>query len=323
MHARRVGLIDLPNSRSLHTRPTPRGGGIAIVAATLVGLLALPTLGVTLRWPLWDALIVGGSAIAAVSLADDVRGVAVPARLTVHLLAGALAVTLIGPIEQVGLPGFGVLRFGPLSPVLSVVWVAGLTNAFNFMDGIDGLAAGQATVAAGAWALVGAATGRADAFAVGLVLAGAAGGFLFHNWSPARLFMGDIGSAFLGYAFAVLSLDSGRTASVMPVVAVLLVWPFVFDPVLTLIRRAARGENLFAAHRSHLYQRLVAAGWGHRRVCVSYLWLGLLASVSGILLACHVPWTGSAVLIGMPLSVFMTWALVLRRERVSRVGGAE
>lgn len=319
LHAHRLGLIDVPNVRSLHTRPTPRAGGLGIVVATVIGGLLLPLAGVSIATPVWAALLLGGTLIAVVSLVDDIRGVPAPARLLLHLLTGCLAVALVDPVQAIGLPGLVVISLGPAAWILSVVWIAGLTNAFNFMDGIDGLAAGQAMVTACGGAVLGWAIGRPDVLAFGLVVAAAASGFVLHNWSPARVFMGDVGSAFLGYVLAVLMLLGGGDAPILAVAGVLLVWPFVFDPVFTLIRRAVRRENVLAAHRSHLYQRLVASGWGHQGVALGYLALASVTGTVAVLLAYRVAWAEPVALVGAPLSVLATWGLVRWREQSSRL----
>jgi UDP-N-acetylmuramyl pentapeptide phosphotransferase/UDP-N-acetylglucosamine-1-phosphate transferase len=319
IYAARFGLVDRPSWRSEHIHPVATGGGVGIVIAVLVGLLLLGAAGIPASPTTWWVILAGGLAVAAVSLADDVRTVSPSIRLVVHALAAAMAVTLLGPVELIELPGLGTLQLGSAAWIVSVVWVTGLTNAFNFMDGLDGLAAGQATLAAAGWALMGWSVGRLDIFALGIVVAAAAFGFLLHNWSPARLFMGDVGSAFLGYVLGVASILGGRHAPVMAVAGVLLVWPFVFDPVLTLIRRAIRRENVLLSHRSHLYQRLAASGLGHERVTLGYLALAALAGGVAVLLVRDVRWAGPSAIVGAPASALLVWTLVLRREQAPSV----
>jgi UDP-N-acetylmuramyl pentapeptide phosphotransferase/UDP-N-acetylglucosamine-1-phosphate transferase len=154
---------------------------------------------------------------------------------------------------------------------LTLLWIVGLTNAFNFMDGSDGIAGITAAAVAAGIATAAAACGAGPVAVIAAAFAGASLGFLTSNWQPARIFMGDVGSAFCGFLLAVLPLAVRADAvpEVLPVAALAL-WPFIFDTSLTLLRRLRAGENIFQAHRSHLYQRLVIAGWSHRDVASLY-----------------------------------------------------
>jgi UDP-N-acetylmuramyl pentapeptide phosphotransferase/UDP-N-acetylglucosamine-1-phosphate transferase len=195
--------------------------------------------------------------------------------------------------------------------------VIGLTNAYNFMDGIDGIAAGQALIAAVGWSLLAWATQSMTVFPFAVVLGGSALGFLVHNWSPASVFMGDVGSAFLGYTFAALPLlaRSPRTSAAndpLPLLALLFVWPFVFDSFFTFLRRLSRREHIFSPHRSHLYQRLVLAGYSHATTSLLYL------SLAGVGVAIGLAWVLSGVtfpLLAIPFLALSLWAFTVRVER--------
>jgi UDP-N-acetylmuramyl pentapeptide phosphotransferase/UDP-N-acetylglucosamine-1-phosphate transferase len=277
-----LGVVDRPNSRSSHTKVTPRGGGLAIVAvavlAAAVAAVLYPSAAVRLA-----ALVIPAVAIAAVSWIDDIRTLQNRVRFSVHLAAAVAAVVVLGPVRAVDLGSFGSLELGAAGWPLTILWIVGLTNAFNFMDGIDGIAGITAAAAGGglaaaAWLLGGPAVG-----AVALAFAGAALGFLSQNWPPARIFMGDVGSAFCGFVIAVLPLamPPADVPRIVPV-AVLAMWPFIFDTLFTLVRRLRRGENIFQAHRSHLYQRLVIAGWSHRATSSLYGALAAMAAAIAI-----------------------------------------
>jgi len=276
--ALRRGLLDVPNARSSHERPTPRLGGLGIVAAVAVSIA------VARAWPGLDvrpaAILVGlGLVVALVSLADDLRGLPALVRLAVHLAAGSAAVAALGPLDVIadlGLTAPDVARH--IDSVLTVLWIAGFMNAFNFMDGIDGIAGGQGLVAGAATAAIGWLLGVPSAAVLGLALAAACLGFLPHNWSPATIFMGDVGSAFLGFLIATAPMVAPATAQppVGLLAFALVAWPFLFDAMLTFVRRAARGENVMAAHKTHLYQRLTQAGWSHGRVA------GLYTALAGV-----------------------------------------
>lgn len=246
---RRGAVLDIPNERSSHTTPTPRGGGIGIVVMTIGGMLVL-------QQP--RVLIVCGVIIAAVSWLDDLRGVPTLIRFAVHL-GVAIATVMLVPLHH-----------GLLVSVLAVIWIAGLTNAYNFMDGIDGIAGLQAVIAGLGWVLLAKLAGIAPAATIGLLIAGSSLGFLVQNWQPAKIFMGDVGAAFLGYEFAALAVLAAQRGWSAGAAGVLLVWPFVFDTGFTLLRRALRGERFWSAHRSHLYQRLNQSGWSHARVTLLY-----------------------------------------------------
>jgi UDP-N-acetylmuramyl pentapeptide phosphotransferase/UDP-N-acetylglucosamine-1-phosphate transferase len=171
--------------------------------------------------------------------------------------------------------------------IVAVLWVVGLTNAYNFMDGIDGISGAQAIVAGVAFALAAAKGGLTGTAVCAIAIAAANAGFLIHNWSPARVFMGDVGSAFLGFSFAVMALEIAAWSPSAAFAAALSLWPFILDTSLTFLRRAFRGENVFQSHRSHLYQRLVIAGWSHARVTVLYALTAALAAAAGLAWVLH------------------------------------
>jgi len=264
------GIIDAPNARSSHTRSTPRGGGLSIV------IVIVAVAGVIGGMRPEELLRIGGAivpalAIAAVSWLDDVQSLRNRTRFAVHLAAAVAAVAVLGPVTRIDLGSLGILRFGPLAWPLTLLWIVGLTNAFNFMDGSDGIAGITAAAVAAGIAAAAAVCGAGPVAVIAAAFAGASLGFLTSNWQPARIFMGDVGSAFCGFLLAVLPLAVRADAvpEVLPVAALAL-WPFIFDTSLTLLRRLRAGENIFQAHRSHLYQRLLIAGWSHRAVASLY-----------------------------------------------------
>ena len=309
-------ILDHPEERSSHAVPTPTGGGLAIVAVTVLGLGAVAVAGGMAAGAALVWAVVGSLLVAAVSFLDDLRPLPAGLRLAVHLAAAAPLAAACGGLVLVAIPGDGAIRLGWVGAIAAVIWVAGLTNATNFMDGIDGIAGGQAFVAGLGWALL--APGP-EVRVAGLLIAAASAGFLFHNWQPARLFMGDVGSTFLGYWLAALPLLAARSDGRWLGVGLLLVWPFVFDTAFTVLRRLRRGENVFAAHRSHLYQRLVIAGWPHRSVSRLYI------ALAGLGLASAAAWRGEIVpawLVAAAIGAAAAglWALVVTRERFSSPG---
>lgn len=262
----RCGVIDRPNARSSHARPTIRGGGIAILAALgLAGIKLVLDQGGGVS----TVLLLGALVLAVVSFLDDLRSVPPLLRFGCHAaVAVAVLVALLGPSASFGAGWgypWGLSQW--LGLVVLFLWLTGYTNAFNFMDGINGIAAGQAVITGiGMALLAGTETGRWDSAPVlfSLALAGAAAGFLPHNFPRARMFMGDVGSAPLGFLLAALVCwlglaDHGR----LLIPLALLHANFVLDTGITLVRRVWRGECWYAAHREHFYQRLVASGKSH------------------------------------------------------------
>lgn len=308
----RENLLDVPNERSSHSMPTPKGGGAAIVVVTLGGLSAL-SLVFSFEFPL--RYVIGALLISAVSLLDDLITLPSLPRLGVHTVAALLLVPASEGAMWVALPGVGQVEAGWLGVVLAIVWVVGLTNAYNFMDGIDGIAGGQALVAGLLWAWLGRLTGQPMVTALGFLCAASAAGFLVHNWPPAKIFMGDVGSAFLGYTFAALAVMGTQPDPRLAVCGLAAVWLYAFDTSFTFLRRLSRRENVFAAHRSHLYQRLVIAGRSHRFVTLLYSLLAALGSLFAVWWTLS-PETGALPLVGFAaVSSTGLWAFVRREER--------
>lgn len=256
-------VLDFPNERSLHTQPTPRTGGLAILAAVYV------VSGVTaFNWsmPLYMAAVAaGGVAIAAISLMDDHSGVSPIWRMLVHLGA-AISLLLAGlGLTGVSLPGMHLELPHVIGMPLSVLFVVWMVNLYNFMDGMDGLAGGMAAIGFASFAVFGVLAGDMLFVAINLIIAAAASGFLMLNYPPARIFMGDVGSSLLGFLAAALALW-GERDGIVPLWAGLLIFsPFIVDASVTLLRRAHRGEKVWQAHKRHYYQRLVQLGWGHKK----------------------------------------------------------
>lgn len=262
-------ILDHPNERSSHAVPTPRGGGLAIAAACLGGIAAATAAGVVPAGAA-AALLGGGVLVAGIGWVDDHRHVPAPVRAAVHLTAAAWAVHWLGGLPALRL-GTVTLELGWAGALLAAVGIVWCVNLFNFMDGIDGIAGGEALsvgLAGGALLLWQGAHGLA---AAAWLVAAAGGGFLVWNWAPARIFMGDVGSGLLGYLFAVLALASERAEAVPLLAWLLLGGVFIFDATATLVRRMGRGERWHQAHRSHAYQRLVRGGWSHARTAGAVL----------------------------------------------------
>ena len=266
-HALRHAILDIPNVRSSHAAPTPRGGGLAIVAA-FVGALAGLMSAALLPFNIAGVLIVGGGAIALTGYLDDRRALPSSIRFCVHVIAATIAVIFVGGITEQTLRHLGLQGHwaGSLLGLVALTW---FTNLFNFMDGIDGIAGSEAVFMAAAGALLNwRFGGDAGLTAAMLMLAAAALGFLIWNWPPARIFMGDVGSGFLGFSLGVLGLAASRHSAVPLEAWAILGGVFFVDATVTLLRRALRGDRWFEAHRLHAYQILAGRWRAHWPVTV-------------------------------------------------------
>lgn len=269
------GILDSPNERSSHTRVTPRGGGMAIVTISISGMLLLYWRHL-LDAPLAIGLVAGGLPVAAIGFVDDRRSVSAGLRLLVHLASAGLAVWALGglPPLQYGTVLMDLGAAGDLLAVAAIVWAI---NLFNFMDGIDGIAASEAVFIGGVSSAL--ALGVFDMpgiAAAGAVFAASCLGFLLLNWPPARVFMGDVGSGYLGFILAVLALGATRESAVLLPIWLILGGIFIVDATLTLCRRLVRRERFYEAHRSHAYQWLVRRWNSHLAVTMTCIALNML-----------------------------------------------
>jgi UDP-GlcNAc:undecaprenyl-phosphate/decaprenyl-phosphate GlcNAc-1-phosphate transferase len=281
--------LDEPNERSLHERPVPRTGGIAV----LLGAGTAFAFGAAPFW-LIGALALG---LAAVSFVDDLHRLPTSVRLGVHLAAaGAVVWYLLTPMHAVQIALL----------ILAVAWI---TDLYNFMDGADGLAGGMATIGFTAYAIAAHAAGDAALAALCTALAAAAAAFLLHNHHPARIFLGDVGSIPLGFLAAALGLAGWRNDLWQLWFPVLVFGPFIADATITLVRRLVRSERVWQAHRSHYYQRMVLMGLGHRRTA----WVGyvLMAACAGAALMGRnqAPWVQALAFFGAStvLGILAVW----------------
>ncbi len=307
--AARRALVDRPNERSLHTLPVPRLGGVGIaiaVWAVMLAVIALSPGPVAKDVLVWLAASI---VTAATGLVDDLRPVSAGVRMAIQCVI-ALGFTLaIGAPAQIVL-AHGVALSLPVwaTTAVWVVWIVGVLNIYNFMDGMDGLAGAQAIGAGLAVAVALAAHGDTDLALLAGLLAAASAGFFVHNVGPARIFMGDAGSTMIGFTFAALALAAHARPDPLPLPVVpLALAPFLLDGTFTLLRRASRGEAVWKAHRTHLYQRAVTSGLNHREVLGPYTaWIGA-AAIAAVLGARAGGWAmlglGGAMLAGL-LAIF-------------------
>lgn len=311
--ASRFHLLDLPNERSLHSRPTPRSGGVAIFAAlgAAIGFWGLGTEPVSAIY----GLGAGAMFVAVLSFLDDRKGLTVSLRLPGHLLAASLPVIGGLHLSEFSLPGLVWDWPDWLGMLLSLLFLVWMINLYNFMDGMDGFAAGMSISGFGTLALLGYLADNPVFLTLNLVIVSAAAGFLLFNFPPARIFMGDTGSSLLGLLAGGLSLY-GAHDGVFPFwVALLIFSPFIADATVTLLSRLARGDRVWQAHKSHYYQRLVQLGWGHRKT-VLYEYVLMLACGLSALLAQNLNSQGQiALILFWCLAYFLLMIGVHRLER--------
>jgi UDP-N-acetylmuramyl pentapeptide phosphotransferase/UDP-N-acetylglucosamine-1-phosphate transferase len=293
--------LDEPNARSLHERPVPRTGGIAV----LLGAAIAFALGAA---PLWLPAALA-LALAAVSLLDDLRRLPTVVRFAVHVAAAGIVVWyLLSPMH-------------PVESALLLAAVAWITNLYNFMDGSDGLAGGMATIGFAAYALAAWLAGEVPLAVLCVALSAASAAFLVHNLHPARIFLGDVGSIPLGFLAGALGLAGWRSDAWPLWFPVLVFGPFIADATVTLLRRLVRGEQVWKAHREHYYQRMILMGLGHR--CTAFLGYTVMCVCAGAALLGRnqVLWlqataflAASALLAALAVWVDLRWARFARRS---------
>ena len=283
-------VLDIPNGRSSHTKPTPTIGGVAIVFTFFFSMLILY---------FWDhqtmitekyflGFTFSSLLIAGMSLYDDLKKKAFYIRLATHALGAIVVISFGIIINQINFPPY--LSFftdnslGATSYVITFWWIVGMTNAYNFMDGINGMAGGNAIIAALFFCFISFNQGSNFTYIVSYTIAAGVLGFLIFNFPRGKIFMGDVGSTFLGFTFATISIiaslyDNAHTSLL---IIPLLFFHFIYDTFFTFMRRLFRGENVFQAHRTHLYQLFNQLGYKHFIVTVFYYLIAIMQGFAAI-----------------------------------------
>jgi len=267
---KRFKIMDIPNSRSSHEVPIPKSGGIVIVITFLIGVLAIYLFGdaTLIRDKYFFGFLISSLLISGISLYDDITKKPFFIKLISHIIAAAIVMAFGIVIREIALPWIGTVRLGITGYFLTFLWVVGLTNAYNFMDGLNGIAAGPAVINGLFFCMLSYSQGSIFVYIICYTIIAGALGFLVFNFPRPKLFMGDVGSAFLGFVFSTLGIigalyDHSHTSLfVMP----LLMFNYIYDTSFTYIRRLLRNENIFEAHRTHLYQLFNQLGHSHVRV---------------------------------------------------------
>src|SRR5690625_1626532 len=278
-------ITDIPTERSSHTVTTPGGGGVGLAVTTRALLCSFLMFrqSQSADGSGW-MLIIARMISSVLGLFDDRGGLSKKVCFLVQFLAGLIILIFVHGMDWFYIPFIIDLNFGLLGIPLGLIWIVGVTNIYNFLDGVNGIATLQGMVAALAWSLFGWLINEQLLVVSNVILCGTLLAFLYYNWTPAKVFMGDAGSVFLGLWFAgmpfwAVSLQQGMKIGPMIWFAAILLWPFLFDGSYTIFKRYQNGENVLDAHRSHLYQRLHIAGWTHEKVSSLY---GLFATVCAL-----------------------------------------
>lgn len=271
LYSRKV--IDHPNNRSSHLVSVPKSGGISIVITFLFAMVIIYTFGdeELVRREYFISFVLCSILIAAISLYDDINNKSIQFKFASQLVAVAMVLIFGIVIDSISLPIIGSVNLGWSAYLISFIWIFGLTNAYNFMDGLDGLMAGITAIVSLFFMIICYSQGSSFVYISCYSLLAGSLGFLVFNFPPAKIFMGDVGSAFIGFTLAVLAIiaaryDSSHTSFlVMP----LLLFNVLFDTTFTFIRRMLNGEKVTMAHRTHLYQLMNQLGFSHMEVTLA------------------------------------------------------
>lgn len=313
--ARKYNIVDIPNQRKVHTTPTPRMGGIAIYAGFVVGALLLMTFTRQVA-----ALLVGGTIVMLTGLIDDFKDISPKLKLLGQII-GALVLVYGGfTIRFITNPFNGsLISLGIFAVPITVIWLVGISNAVNLIDGLDGLCSGVSTIAALSTAVVCISQGEFTAGALAGVLAASALGFLRYNFNPAKTFMGDCGSLFLGFILGTLSLmglSKGATVVSVFIPFIILGVPF-FDTVCAIIRRLWLKKPVLQADKMHLHQTLLGMGLSHRQTVLTIYAIALVMGIAAVLMA--VLATAQATIVLFTVTVLTFWGAdilgILRGKR--------
>lgn len=279
----KLRVLDRPNSRSLHTRPTPRTGGLAIYAALLSGILYNYFIYGQTSFLTWYGL--SATVLAIVAFVDDLYDLSVSVRLIAQVVIAGYIVSKGMVLCAISPPGVQWTLADWLSIVTTVIYIIWTINWYNFMDGMDGFAGGMSVIGFGAYAVLAYVRDDSLLLFMSLSLVVSTAGFLYYNLPPAKIFMGDVGSYLLGFSVAVLSLYA-HNEGVIPVwLSIIIFSPFIIDASLTLIKRIYRREKFWQPHQSHYFQILIRSGWGHTKTVLAGYALMLTVSLCAIFIA--------------------------------------
>ncbi|GAB0168897.1 MraY family glycosyltransferase [Lysinibacillus sp. CTST325] len=301
----RIGAVDAPNYRKVHARIMPRLGGLAIFLAFLIAVAIFQPILIYNEngSDFLLAIIIGACIIVATGVIDDMREISAKAKLIGQLVA-ALIVIFVGgiQIDMINLPFVGELNFGLLSIPLTILWIVGITNAINLIDGLDGLAAGVSTIALITLAVMAFIMGNMFVLAIAAILAAATFGFLFYNFHPAKIFMGDTGALFLGFMISVLALLGFKNVTVVTlIIPVIILGVPISDTFFAIVRRVRMKKKWSDPDKSHLHHRLLDMGFTHRQTVLIIYGIAIMFGLAAIIFSMAKVW-GAILLVAVILT---------------------
>lgn len=306
----KIGAVDRPNNRKVHTTIMPRLGGLAIYISFIIGLLVVRP-----ESEFAVPIIIGSIIIIITGILDDLLELSAKAKLAGQL-AAALVVVLNGvQVQYINLPFGGVLEFGMLSIPLTILWIVGITNAINLIDGLDGLAAGVSSIALITITGMAILMGNTFVTSVSLIVLGSTLGFLVYNFHPAKIFMGDTGALFLGYIISVLALLGFKNVTMVSlIVPIIILGVPISDTIFAIIRRLVNKQPLSAADKSHLHHCLLRLGYSHRQTVLIIYGIAAFFGVSAVIFSQATIWVSFIFIL------FLILIIELFAEKIGLVG---
>ena len=307
----KYGFIDLPNYRKIHVNATPRLGGLAVFLGVGLGLLYLQP-----QHPEFFGIAIGAFVIVMVGLLDDKFQIRPIVKLSGQLLAAGIVIYAGVIIDRITLPLLGVIELNNFSVIITVLWIVGITNAINLIDGLDGLASGVTTIGLISILIMAITDARIFVIYLCIVLIASNLGFLFHNFYPAKIYMGDTGSMFLGYSIAIIStlgLFKNVTLFSFIIPVIILAIP-IFDTLFAIIRRALSGENIFLPDKKHIHYQLLASGFSHRATVLIIYGFATLFGLLAIL------FSNASLSLSLVISFIVLFLLQVFAELVGVIG---
>ncbi|MDQ0339876.1 UDP-GlcNAc:undecaprenyl-phosphate GlcNAc-1-phosphate transferase [Caldalkalibacillus uzonensis] len=298
-----IGATDRPNERKVHSKTMPRLGGLGIIVAVTLSTLFFTDLSQEpVKW-----IIMGSLFIGVVGILDDIYDLSVKTKLITQILAAMLVVHGGIRIEFINLPLIeDPVYFGNWSWIITIVWIVGVTNALNFIDGLDGLAAGVSSITLGTICIMALMMGNLLVFTFTLILLGATLGFLFHNFYPAKIFMGDSGSLYLGFYLGALSVLGFKNVTVTSfIIPILILGVPIFDTIFAIIRRFRSRQPITSPDKKHLHHCLINMGYSHRTAVLIIYGISSIFSLAAIFLTQTTMWIGNLLIISLVVFVMI------------------
>lgn len=295
-----IGATDKPNYRKVHQKIMPRLGGLAIFLSFIIGILIYKPISAT-----YLPIIIGSIIIILTGMLDDVKEISPKLKLLGQIAAAAVVVIMGNiQVEFINLPFGGKIEFGILSIPMTMLWIIGITNAINLIDGLDGLAAGVSTIALFSIAGMSYITGQIIVSIIALIVAVSTTGFLFYNFHPAKIFMGDTGALFLGYIISVLSLLGYKNVTFISlIIPVIILGVPISDTFFAIIRRLANRQPLSAPDKSHLHHCLLRSGFTHKQTVLLIYAMSIILGLAAFIFYLATVWGAMLIIVALLITI--------------------